>query len=179
MVPEHFAPFFKHRSISTNSTGAVRTHLSMADAILDQKQPFYTTASFVLILVSLLRARLLFYPSDIRAWTLLKLSEELVIIFYLFIFFLPSTQLQVRQGARGARDGPKYKYNEAKMVLGIVEVTLSWYCLAELEFSCRPLSHSERSGGCKRREVLWRYASVQRVGERARFFIPAFTGWNG
>lgn len=53
--------FFEHRSISTNSTGAVKTHLSDADASLDQKQPFYTTASFVLIHVSLLRDWLLFY----------------------------------------------------------------------------------------------------------------------
>lgn len=140
MVPEHFAPFFKHRSISSNGAGAVRTHLATADAILDQKQPFYTTASFVLILVSLLRERLLFYLSNIRARTLLKLTEELVII----IFSLSSTQVGVRQGAGGARDGPKYKYNEAKMVGGVEEVTFSWYCLAELEFSCRPVSHTER-----------------------------------
>lgn len=54
-VPERFAPFFKHRSISTNSTGAVETHLADADASPDQKRPFYTAASFVLIRVPLLR----------------------------------------------------------------------------------------------------------------------------
>lgn len=29
------------------------------------------------------------------------------------------------------------------MVSGIKEVTLACYCLAELEFSCRPVSHSD------------------------------------
>lgn len=28
------------------------------------------------------------------------------------------------------------------MVPGIKEATLAWYCLAELKFSCRPVSHS-------------------------------------
>lgn len=65
VVPERFAPFFKHRSISTNSTGAVKTHLT--DASLDQKQPFYTAASFVLIHVPLLRDWLLFYLPNIQA----------------------------------------------------------------------------------------------------------------
>lgn len=55
VVPERFAPFFEHRSISTKSTGAVKTHLADADASLDQKQPFYTAASYVLIHVSLPR----------------------------------------------------------------------------------------------------------------------------
>lgn len=76
VVPERFAPFFEHRSISTNSTGAVKTHLSDADASLDQKQPFYTAASFVLIHVSLLRDWLLFYLPNIQALTLLKLTES-------------------------------------------------------------------------------------------------------
>lgn len=76
VLPEHFAPFFEHRSISTNSTGAVKIHLSDADASLDQKQPFYTAASFVLIRVSLLRDWLLFYLSNIQALTLLKLTES-------------------------------------------------------------------------------------------------------
>lgn len=76
VVPERFAPFFEHRSISTNSTGAVKTHLTDADASLDQKQPFYTAASFVLIHVSLLRDWLLFYLPNIQALTLLKLTES-------------------------------------------------------------------------------------------------------
>lgn len=76
VVPERFAPFFEHRSISTNSTGAVKTHLTDADASLDQKQPFYTAASFVLIHVSLLRDWLLFYLPNIQAFTLLKLTES-------------------------------------------------------------------------------------------------------
>lgn len=76
VVPERFAPFFEHRSISTNSTGAVKTHLADADASLDQKQPFYTTASFVLIHVPLLRDCLLFYLPNIHALTLLKLTES-------------------------------------------------------------------------------------------------------
>lgn len=63
-VPERFAPFFKHRSISTNSTGAVETHLADADASPDQKRPFYTAASFVLIHVPLLRGLpVVFSPS--------------------------------------------------------------------------------------------------------------------
>lgn len=76
VVPERFAPFFEHRSISTNSTGAVKTHLTDADASLDQKQAFYTAASFVLIHVSLLRDWLLFYLPNIQALTLLKLTES-------------------------------------------------------------------------------------------------------
>lgn len=67
VVPERFAPFFEHRSISNNSTGVVKTHLTDADASLDQKQAFYTSASFVLIRVSLLRDWLLFYLPNIQA----------------------------------------------------------------------------------------------------------------
>lgn len=80
VVPERFAPFFEHRSISTNSTGAVKTHLTDADASLDHKQPFYTAASFVLIQVSLLRDWLLFYLPNIQDLTLLKLTGRQVII---------------------------------------------------------------------------------------------------
>lgn len=80
-VPERFAPFFKHRSISTNSTGAVETHLADADASPDQKLPFYTAASFVLIRVPLLRGlAVVLSPPYIQDPTLPKLSEKLVII---------------------------------------------------------------------------------------------------
>lgn len=138
MVPERFAPFFEHRSISTNSTGAVKTHLTDADASLDQKQPFYTAASFVLIHVPLLRDWLLFYLPTSKpqlSWSLLRTSHY---------FARPI----VWQGVSKARPDPKYKYNETKMVPGIKQVRLTWSHFAEFEFSWRPVSQRVSGAEC-------------------------------
>lgn len=131
VLPERFAPFFEHRSISTNSAGAVKTHLGRADASPDQKQPFYTAASFVLIHVSLLRDQLLFYLPYIQSLNSLEAYRERVII-------LPD--LLSDKGDSRAWAGPKYKYNETKMVSGVKEVQLTWSHFAEFEFRWRPVS---------------------------------------